>query len=83
MKKNMRNIANRITVVGYCLLVIVVAACSDVEIPASASDAKATVSSLSYDNPQGTRQLTLSWTLPAGDVTGVQIIKDDQDIIEL
>ena len=83
MKKNMRNIANRITVIGYCLLVIVVAACSDVEIPASASDSKATVSSLSYDNPQGTRQLTLSWTLPAGDVTGVQIIKDDQDIIEL
>ncbi len=58
-------------------------ACSDVDIPASASDAKATVSGLSYDNPQGTRQLTLSWTLPAGNVTGVQIIKDDADIIEL
>jgi hypothetical protein len=58
-------------------------ACSDVDIPASASDAKATVSALSYDNPQGTRQLTLTWTLPAGDVTGIQIIKDDADIIEL
>ena len=83
MKTNMRNIANRITVIGYCLLVIVLAACSDVEIPASASDAKATVTALSYDNPQGTRQVTLSWTLPAGDVTGIQIIKDDADIIEL
>ena len=29
MKKNMRNIANRITVIGYCLLVIVFASCSD------------------------------------------------------
>ena len=58
-------------------------ACSDVEIPASASDAKATVTALSYDNPQGTRQVTLSWTLPAGDVTGIQIIKDDADVIEL
>ena len=62
---------------------VALSSCSDVEIPASASDSKATVSSLSYDNPQGTRQLTLSWTLPAGDIAGVQIIKDDQDIIEL
>ena len=58
-------------------------ACSDVDIPASASDAKATVTALAYDNPQGTRQVTLSWTLPAGDVTGIQIIKDDADVIEL
>ena len=83
MKKIMRNTANRITLIGYCLLVIVMSACSDIDIPGSASDAKGTVSGLSYDNPQGTRQLTLSWTLPAGDVTGIQIIKDDADIIEL
>ncbi len=83
MKKIMRNTANRITLIGYCLLVIVMSACSDIDIPDSASDAKGTVSGLSYDNPQGTRQLTLSWTLPAGDVTGIQIIKDDADIIEL
>ncbi len=83
MKKIMRNTANRITFIGYCLLVIVMSACSDIDIPGSASDAKGTVSGLSYDNPQGTRQLTLSWTLPAGEVTGIQIIKDDADIIEL
>ena len=83
MKKIMRNTANRIALIGYCLLVIVMSACSDIDIPGSASDAKGTVSGLSYDNPQGTRQLTLSWTLPAGDVTGIQIIKDDADIIEL
>jgi hypothetical protein len=68
---------------GIAATLALLAACSDVDIPASASDAKATVSGLSYDNPQGTRQLTLSWTLPAGNVTGVQIIKDDADIIEL
>ena len=79
----MRNTANRITVFGYCLLVIVISACSDIDIPGSASDANGTVSALTYDNPQGTRQLTLSWTLPAGDITGIQIIKDDADIIEL
>ena len=83
MKKIMRNTANRIALIGYCLLVIVMSACSDIDIPGSASDAKGIVSGLSYDNPQGTRQLTLSWTLPAGDVTGIQIIKDDADIIEL
>ena len=58
-------------------------ACSDVELPASASDSKDTVSSLEYDNPQGSRQVTLHWTNPAGDVTGIQIIKDDTDVIEL
>ena len=79
----MRNTANRITVIGCCLLVMIMSACSDIELPDSASDAKGTVSGLSYDNPQGTRQLTLSWTLPAGNVTGIQIIKDDADIIEL
>ena len=58
-------------------------ACSDVELPVSASDSKDTVSSLEYDNPQGSRQVTLHWTNPAGDVTGIQIIKDDIDVIEL
>ena len=58
-------------------------ACSDVELPVSASDSKDTVSSLEYDNPQGSRQVTLHWTNPAGDVTGIQIIKDNIDVIEL
>ncbi len=84
MKTNIMNHLRRCSVCcGIAATLALLAACSDVDIPASASDAKATVSGLSYDNPQGTRQLTLSWTLPAGNVTGVQIIKDDADIIEL
>lgn len=58
-------------------------ACSDVTLPESASDGKETVNDLSYNNPQGTRQVTLNWTLPAGNVVGIQIIKDNVDIIEL
>ena len=58
-------------------------ACSDVELPASASDSKGTVSSVEYDNPTGSRQVTLRWSNPAGDVTGIQIIKDNKDVIEL
>ena len=64
-------------------LAVTFTSCSDVDIPESASDGKATVTSLTYDNPQGTRQVTLSWTNPAGDVSGIQIIKDDIDITEL
>ncbi len=58
-------------------------ACSDVELPGSASDAKGTVSTLVGDVPEGTRQLTLRWENPQGDIKGIQIIKDDADVIEL
>ena len=58
-------------------------ACSDVDIPGSASNNVGTVSSLTYDNPEGTRQVTLHWTNPAGDIVGIQIIKDNSDITEL
>ena len=85
MKTTIKNHLRRCSVCCCITAAITFAltACSDVDIPASASDAKATVTALAYDNPQGTRQVTLSWTLPAGDVTGIQIIKDDADIIEL
>ena len=56
--------------------------CSDVELPSSASDNVNAVSSVKYDCPEGSRQLTLSWTNPTdGDMTGTQIIKDNDDII--
>ena len=57
-------------------------ACSDVELPASASDTVETVSNLVADYTQGSRQVTLRWDNPAG-VTGIQIIKDNKDIIEI
>ena len=62
---------------------LLLAACADVDLPKSASDSKATVGSLTYDNPEGSRQVTLHWENPAGDIVGIQIIKDDTDIIEL
>ena len=58
-------------------------ACSDVELPSSASDSKNTVSLLTYENPEGSRQVILHWENPVGDIVGIQIIKDDVDIIEL
>ncbi len=58
-------------------------ACSDVELPGSASDTKGTVSTLVGDVPEGTRHLTLSWVNPQGDIKGIQIIKDDADVIVL
>ena len=58
-------------------------ACSDVELPSSPSNSKGTVSTLTYDNPEGSRQVTLHWENPAGDIVGIQIIKDNVDIIEL
>ncbi len=61
----------------------ILTACSDVELPASASDSKASVSSLEYENPLGSRQVTLHWINPAGAIEGIQIIKDNKDIIEL
>ena len=58
-------------------------ACSDVELPGSASDGVATVSGLTYENPVGSRQVTLHWENPTGEITCIQIIKDNTDIIEL
>ena len=68
---------------GLLALLSLFTACSDVELPASASDGKSTVSELKGNVPEGTRQLTLSWTNPAGDIVGIQIIQNDNDIIEL
>ena len=56
-------------------------ACSDVELPASASESVQTVSNLVADYTQGSRQVTLRWDNPAG-VTGIQIIKDNTDVMD-
>ena len=63
-----------ITVLGLCT------ACSDVDLePANYSEA---VSNLEAIVTPGTRQLTLKWVNPKlSDQIGVQIIKDNQDII--
>ena len=61
----------------------ILTACSSVDLPESASDSKATVNTLSYENPEGSRQLILHWENPAGDIVGIQITKDNTDIIEL
>ncbi|MGX8697568.1 MAG: DUF4960 domain-containing protein, partial [Prevotella sp.] len=58
-------------------------ACTSVDLPESASDKNATVSTLSYENPAGSRKVILNWANPAGDIVGIQIIKDGTDIIEL
>ena len=58
-------------------------ACTSVDLPESASDKNATVSTLSYENPAGSRKVILNWVNPAGDIVGIQIIKDGADIIEL
>ena len=63
--------------------VAVFTACSDVKLPGSASDSVGTVNSLTYENPEGSRQVTLRWENPAGDIVGIQIIKDNEDIVEL
>ena len=66
---------------GLIALLSIFTACSDVEIPESASDAVATVSNLRYENPEGTRQVTLLWDNPVG-VTGIQLIKDLNDVTD-
>ena len=68
-----------------CLITLVslFTACSDVQLPESASNSKSTVSELKATVPEGSRQLTLSWTNPAGDIIGIQIIQDNNDVIEL
>ena len=58
-------------------------ACSDVELPASASDSVESVNNLAADYKDGSRQVTLHWTNPtmAGQ-TGIRIIKDGKDIMD-
>lgn len=56
------------------------AACSDVELPFTANPDG--VADLQYSIQR--RRVTLTWTLPASqDITGVQIIKGNEDAIEL
>jgi len=56
-------------------------ACSDVDMPESASNNVGTVTDLVADYEQGSRQVTLRWTNPQG-VTGIQIIKDNTDVLD-
>ena len=56
-------------------------ACSDVDLPESASNNVGTVTDLVADYEQGSRQVTLRWTNPQG-VTGIQIIKDNTDVLD-
>ena len=68
---------------GLIALLSIFTACSDVELPSSASDSVDTVSNLVADYTEGSRAVTLSWNNPAGDVSSIQIIKDNKDIIEV
>ena len=56
-------------------------ACSDVDLPESASNNVGTITDLVADYEQGSRQVTLRWTNPQG-VTGIQIIKDNIDVLD-
>ena len=67
---------------GFIALLCIVTSCKDVEYDAATySEA---VTDLTYTNPEGTREVTLSWTNPkmAGQ-SGIQIIKNDKDIIDI
>ena len=56
-------------------------ACSDVDLPESASNNVGTITDLVAEYEQGSRQVTLRWTNPQG-VTGIQIIKDNIDVLD-
>ncbi|MBR0432143.1 MAG: DUF4960 domain-containing protein, partial [Bacteroidaceae bacterium] len=65
-----------------CCIAAALTSCADVEYEAAAySEA---VRNLVYENPQGTRQVTLRWDNPtmAGQ-SGVQIIKDNTDVTNI
>mgnify|MGYP002619946791 CR=1 FL=1 len=67
---------------GFIALLCIVTSCKDVEYDeATYSEA---VTDLTFINPEGTREVTLSWTNPtmAGQ-SGVQIIKNDKDVIDI
>ncbi len=84
-----KNIARRL-LIGLSFITcqvsfsLVLSSCSDVEIEESASDALETVSNLTAEYNQGSRKVTLKWTNPtmAGQ-TGVQIVKNHEEIINL
>ena len=67
---------------GLIALLCVLTGCSDVKYEAATySEA---VTNLTFTNPEGTREVTLSWTNPTmPGQSGVQIIKNDIDVIEL
>jgi len=83
----MTNIFHKLTMGSAMLCSLLTAgllftSCSEVEYETSASDVLATVSNLTYENPAGTRNVTLRWQNPAG-IKGIQIIRDNADVIEL
>ena len=57
-------------------------ACSDVDLPESASDGLDVITNLRAEYQDGRRDLTLRWTNPAG-ISGIQIIKDNTDVLNL
>ncbi len=67
---------------GLVALLGLLTACSDIKYDAATySEA---VTGLTYTNPEGTREVTLSWTNPTADgLSGIQIIKNDVDVINL
>ena len=60
---------------------MIVTSCSDVELPSAANNGLQTVGNLS--SVIDGRSLTLSWTLPSGNVSKVLIYRDDTLIAEL
>ena len=46
---------------GLIAALSIFTACSDVELPASKSEAVAPVSNVTAENPEGSRQVTLHW----------------------
>ncbi len=67
---------------GLVALIGLLTACSDVKYDAATySEA---VTALTYTNPEGTREVTLSWTNPTAEgLSGIQIIKNDVDVINI
>ncbi len=67
---------------GLVALLGLLTACSDIQYDAATySEA---VTGLTYTNPEGTREVTLSWTNPTAEgQSGIQIIKNDVDVINL
>ena len=68
---------------GLIALLSIFTACSDVDLPSSASDSVERVNSLAADFQDGSRQVTLRWTNPSKPgQTGIRIIKDGKDIMD-
>ena len=67
---------------GLIAILSILTACSDVDLPLSASDSVETVSNLVADYTEGSRAVTLRWNNPQG-VTGIQIIRDNIDVINI